>query len=198
VIVATHGAGDRGEFHCELWRGIVQNRAFVLCPQGRRMDDRVPHPDAYYFYANHHELEREVLAALTALKERYPDHLDVTQAVYTGFSQGAIQGALVIVLHPDEFPRAVLVEGGHGSYREWSPYAARKYQSGGGKRVLFACGGHNCVRSATNSARYLEKAGVSTQVVHAEGAGHSYDATMAAELAQSFAWVVADDPRWQD
>src|SRR5262245_33463782 len=31
VLVATHGAGDRAEWHCEIWRDIVGNRGFVLC-----------------------------------------------------------------------------------------------------------------------------------------------------------------------
>src|SRR5688500_7019775 len=43
VIVATHGAGDRAEYHCELWRAIVGDRGFVVCPRGRRTDNRVPH-----------------------------------------------------------------------------------------------------------------------------------------------------------
>jgi predicted esterase len=198
VIVATHGAGDRAEWHCELWRAIVGERAFVLCPRGRRVDNRVPHADASYYYPDHHALEREVLAALAALRERYGEHVDTSRAVYTGFSQGAIQGALVLVLNPEVFPRAALVEGGHGGYREWSRYAARKYGDGGGKRILFACGGPRCVTSASTSARYLEKAGVAARVVHAEGAGHSYGGAMQAELERSFAWLVEDDPRWRE
>jgi predicted esterase len=196
VIVATHGAGDRAEYHCELWRAIVGNRGFVVCPRGRRTDNRVPHAHASYYYPDHHALGREVLAALAALRERYGEHVDTSAAVYTGFSQGAIQGAPVIVLNPDVFPRAALVEGGHGSYREWSRYSARKYRKGGGKRILFACGGPRCVTSARTSARHLERTGVATRVVHAEGAGHSYGEAMQAELERSFSWLVEDDPRW--
>jgi predicted esterase len=196
LIVATHGAGDRGEWHCELWRSIVGDGAFVLCPQGRRMDERVPPEEAAYYYPDHYELEREVTEAIAALAARYPDHVDTTAAVYTGFSQGAIHGALVIVMIPEQFPRAILVEGGHGSYSEWSPGAARRYREKGGERVLFACGGPGCVGSATRSAGYLDKAGVTTRVVHAEGAGHSYGSIMEAELRASFAWAVEGDGRW--
>ena len=198
VIVATHGAGDRGEYHCELWRRIVENRAFVLCPQGRRMNDGVSHEESYYFYPDHFKLEREVLDALAALEQRFPKYVDASAAMYTGFSQGAIQGALVLVLHPDVFPRALLVEGGHGSYKEWSPYAARKYKDGGGKRVMFACGSHYCVDSARRSARYLDKVGVATNIAHAQGAGHSYGETMETELKKTWEWVVEDDPRWKE
>jgi predicted esterase len=196
LLVAAHGAGDRAEWHCELWRGIVGERAFVLCPQGRRTDARVPHADASYYYPDHFALEKEVKAAMLALRERYHAHLDASQVVYTGFSQGAIHGSQVIVSNPDVFPRAALVEGGNGFFNEWSMHAAKKYKAGGGQRVLFACGSPACVRTAERCAGYLKKAGVEARVVHAEGAGHSYGPPMDEELRTSFEWLVAGDPRW--
>jgi predicted esterase len=196
LLVAAHGAGDRAEYHCELWRGIVGDRGFVLCPQGRRTDERVPHSEAAYFYPNHLVLDKEVRAAIAALRDRYRAHLDDARAVYAGFSQGAIHGALLIALHPEQFPRAALVEGGNGFFDEWSPYAARRFRSGGGERVLFGCGSPACVRTANRCAGYLEKVGVETRVAHAEGAGHSYGGTMQTELERNFEWLVAGDPRW--
>jgi predicted esterase len=196
LLVAAHGAGDRAEWHCELWRGIVGDRAFVLCPQGRRTDARVPHADASYYYPDHFALDKELAVAIVALGDRYREHLDPKQAVYAGFSQGAIHGSQVIVLHPEQFPRAALVEGGNGFFNEWSMHAARKYAAGGGKRVLFACGSHACVRTAERCAGYLRKAGVEARVVHAEGAGHSYGPPMDEELRASFAWLVEGDPRF--
>jgi predicted esterase len=198
LLVATHGAGDRAEWHCELWREIVGDRGFVLCPQGRRTDARVPHEDAVYYYPDHFALDEEVRAGIAALRARYADRLDDSRALYTGFSQGAIHGALVITLRPELFPRAALVEGGNGFFDEWSPYGARKFRTGGGERVLFACGSPACVRSAGRCAGYLGKTGVATRVVHAEGAGHSYGPPMQAELRQSFAWLVEGDERWRN
>ena len=197
LVVAAHGAGDRAEYHCELWHRIVGDRAFVLCPQGRRTNESVPHADAGYYYPDHFALDEEVKAAIAALEARYRAHLDSEQAVYTGFSQGAIHGAHVIVLNPEVFPRAVLVEGGNGFFNEWSVPAARKYRAGGGRRILFACGSPACVRTAERCASYLKKAGVEARVVHAEGAGHSYGPAMEAELRASFEWLVADDPRFR-
>jgi predicted esterase len=156
----------------------------------------VPHEHAAYYYPDHFALEREVLAAIEALSARYPDRLDPSGAVWAGFSQGAIHGALVIVLHPQTFPRAVLIEGGNGFFDEWSPAAARKYSRAGGERVLFGCGSPYCVRTANRCAGYLEQAKVDTRVTHAEGAGHSYGPAMEASLHESFAWLVADDARW--
>jgi predicted esterase len=198
LLVAAHGAGDRAEQHCKMWHALTQGRAFILCPRGQRTDRRVAPEHAAYYYPDHFALEREVLAAMAALRQRYADALDATAAVWAGFSQGAIQGAGVILLHPELFPRAALVEGGNGFFNEWSPWAARRYQKRGGQRVLFACGSVWCVRTANRCAGYLEHAGVEARVVHAEGAGHSYGPTMREELAAVFAWLVADDPRWSE
>jgi predicted esterase len=196
LLVATHGAGDRAEAHCKAWRDIVGDRAFVLCPQGRRTDERVPPDRAGYYYPDHLALDREVRAAIQALRERYGELVDASRAVYTGFSQGAIHGALVVALRPELFPRAALVEGGNGFFNEWSPYAARRFREGGGERVLFACGSAACVRTAERCAGYLEKAGATALVAHARGAGHSYGPAMQAELRATFAWLVEGDERW--
>jgi predicted esterase len=196
LLVAAHGAWDRPEPHCELWRRVTRNRGFILCPRGQRTNRQVPLEHAAYYYPDHVALAREVLAAIEALSARYPDELDASAAVWAGFSQGAIHGALVIVLHPQLFPRAALIEGGNGFFNEWSPFAARRYARGSGQRVLFGCGSPYCVRSAERCAGYLQKTGVETLVAHAEGAGHSYGRTMEHKLREHFDWLVADDPRW--
>ena len=198
LLVAAHGAWDRPEPHCQLWRRVTHAHSFILCPRGRRANRYVPHEHAAYFYRDHFELAREVLASIRALSERYPEQLDATSAVWAGFSQGAIHGALVITLHPQLFARAALVEGGNGFFNEWSPFAARKDARGGGRRVLFGCGSPYCVRTAQRCAGYLDGADVETLVAHAPGAGHSYGPTMERSLHEHFAWLVADDPRWVD
>lgn len=198
LLVAAHGAWDRPEPHCRLWRRVTGARGFVLCPRGQRTNVHTPREHAAYFYPHHFALAREVLAAVEALSARYPTELDPSAAVWAGFSQGAIHGALVVVLHPKLFPRAALVEGGNGFFNEWSPYAARKYAQGGGERVLFGCGSPYCVRTAERCAGYLEAKEVETLVAHAPGAGHSYGGAMEQQLNQHFAWLVAGDPRWNE
>jgi predicted esterase len=169
----------------------------VLCPRGQRTNRRTPPEHAAYYYPDHLALEREVLAAVAALAQRYPEELDASAAVWAGFSQGAIHGALVIARHPGLFPRAALIEGGNGFFNEWSPFAARRYSRAGGERVLFGCGSPWCVRTAVRCAGYLERAGVETRVAHAEGAGHSYGPAMETKLRENMNWLVAADPRWQ-
>lgn len=198
LLVAAHGAWDRPEPHCQLWRRVTRARGFILCPRGRRTNVHTPREHAAYFYPHHFALAREVLAAVEALSARYPEELDPSAAVWAGFSQGVIHGALVIVLHPELFPRAALVEGGNGFFNEWSPFAARKYALGGGQRVLFGCGSPYCVRTAERCAGYLEARDVATLVAHAPGAGHSYGRAMERQLSEHFAWLVAGDPRWNE
>ncbi len=196
LLVAAHGAWDRPEPHCELWRRVTNAHGFILCPRGQRTNRNTPPEHAAYFYPDHFALAREVLAAIQALTSRYPDELDPSAAVWAGFSQGAIHGALVVALHPEQFPRAALVEGGNGFFDEWSPFAARKYARGGAQRVLFGCGSPACVRTAERCAGYLQTTGVQTLVTHAQGAGHSYNSTMERRLREHFDWLVTGDPRW--
>ena len=197
VLVATHGAGDRAEWHCEIWGAIVRGRGFVLCPQGRRIDNRIPPADSIYYYPDHKVLDREVVAALAALKARFPDRADTMGGVYTGFSQGAIFGALIIAGRPDVFPRAILVEGGHGHYGEWNRAQARKYRRGGGKRVFFACGGRWCNQNAKGIIKMLQKEGIEGRLGYAEGAGHTMSGPMEPHLVDAFEWAISDDPRWR-
>ncbi len=109
LLVVSHGAGGHASWHCELWRGITRARGFVLCPRGTRIN---PHTDSGYFFKDDPALEREVLAAVQAVRATYP-RVDPGPAVYAGYSQGAIMGALMAHRHPDLFPRLVLVEDSH-------------------------------------------------------------------------------------
>ncbi len=176
---------------------MTDAEGFILCPRGKRTNRHTPPEHAAYFYPDHFALAREVLAAMAALEQAYPEELDSAAAVWAGFSQGAIHGALVVTLHPQRFPRAALVEGGNGFFNEWSPWAARKFARGGGERILFGCGSAYCVRTANRCAGYLQPTGVEARVTHAEGAGHSYGPAMERRLREHFAWLVADDPRWR-
>lgn len=196
VIVAAHGAGDRPEPHCAIWRLTIGDRGFVLCPTGTAMGSGAPGPATRYFYRSHVALGREISAALDALRARYPEHIDLAAPLYAGFSQGAIQGVPVLHESPAGFARAVLIEGGYGGYHEWSALAARRYRERGGERALFACGVPACVEKARRSAALLTRAGVEARVLDVEGAGHSYGGRMEEEVRRAFGWVVEGDPRW--
>jgi predicted esterase len=198
VLVATHGAGDRPEWQCNVWRTTVQDRGFVLCPRGWTTNATVPEDRAGYFYTDHHALADEISAALEALAARFPGDVDLDAPILTGFSQGAIMGARILGEHPAHFARAVLIEGGVGAFKEWSGWTAQRFQKAGGDRVLLACGGPRCAASAEATRAVLGRAGVEAKVLHVEGAGHSYGGQMEEEVRKAFSWIIEGDPRWRE
>lgn len=146
-----------------------------------------------FFFRHHHALEKEVLASLEALRERFGQRVADGPVVYAGFSQGATMGALMVVKHPRIFQRLVLVEGGEA---EWDVPTAIRFRQGGGQRVLLVCGRRACTERAKTSRRWIERGGVEARVEYVVGGGHSYDQGIAERLHITFDWVVADDPRW--
>lgn len=203
LLVATHGAGGTPEAHCSFWRAIVGDAAFVLCPRGVTSDVHAPPGERGYFYPTHHALEREVALAVAALRERFGPHVDPNRPIYAGFSQGATMGALFVARpprppepdrrDPPPFAGAILIEGG---FDEWTLASARAFKAASGERVVFACGRAKCVDGAKRSAGYLRKAGVETVVIHAEGAGHTYEGAVKGRVEEAFPWVIEGDARW--
>jgi pimeloyl-ACP methyl ester carboxylesterase len=189
VLVAAHGAGDNPAWQCETWREILGDRAIILCLSGPR---EMPRSDARYF-PDHFALEKIAFASLDALRRALPEPSRTRRVVYTGYSQGATMGALMIVSHGDSCPRLVLVEGG---YDGWSFARAEKFKRSGGERVLFVCGTGHCRKRADASAQALVKAGVTSRVVANLSGGHSYGGPIAQTVKESFAWLVEDDTDW--
>ncbi|XXX75918.1 hypothetical protein WMF30_50535 [Sorangium sp. So ce134] len=196
VLVVAHGAGDRPEWHCEIWRAMVRGAGFVLCPRGKPIDARMPDGGRIFYYPDHHALSREVAAAVSALSRRFGDRVDLRDPIYAGFSQGAIMGALLLPGHPARFARAALIEGGYGGFGEWTLGTVRRFRGGGGARVLLACGRADCAAQARKTQAMLERGGVTARVLHAEGAGHTYGGSMERALHEAYPWVVEGDPRW--
>ena len=191
MLVAAHGAGDSPEWQCRIWNEIVRGRGFILCPRGRGL---APGPDpGAFFFPNHHFLEKNVLAALAELKSRFGARIAPGPVVYTGYSQGAIMGALFTARRGETFSRLALIEGG---FREWDVPTARAFRRSGGARVLFACGGEYCARLARSSVGWLEKAGVEARLEYAPHGGHTYDGEVGARVSAAFDWLVDGDARW--
>ena len=192
VLVVTHGAGGTTEAHCNLWSRISQGKAVLLCVRGRA---RSPNPEDGEYYPDHPSLERETLAALTALRARYPERIANGPAFYAGFSQGATMGALMLVEHAHEVSRLVLVEGG---FADWNVARAQAFHDHGGERVLFVCGRKECAEPARTSAHWFKIAGVQADVEYVPGAGHTHDGRVEARILARFPWFTAGDARWAD
>ncbi len=149
-----------------------------------------------FYYVGHRQLGREIEFAAAALESGYAPYLDRTAPIFVGYSQGASMGALALPGHPLGFARAVLVEGGVGMYREWNVATAVRFREGGGERVLMVCGRVACRDPARESVRHFERAGVGAKIIFVPGAGHTYDAEMQRQVAETFAWLTEGDDRW--
>lgn len=196
VLVATHGAGGRATTHCALWRGIVDNRAFVLCPRGSAIYPYDPPHQSGYFYNGHPALAVEITKALAALAAAYPGRVDLTDPVFAGYSQGANMGSLVLPTHDARFARAILWEGGVGEYQEWNIRVSERFYERGGRRVLLACGRSECRDAAQKTVHYMSRGGLTPRLIYEPGAGHTYAGALGERVKEAFAWLVEDDPRF--
>ncbi|WP_437798628.1 hypothetical protein [Sorangium sp. So ce693] len=193
VLIASHGNYDRPEWQCQVWRDIVGDGAFVLCPRGVARPDSPSASDVRFTYESNARLEQEIDAGLAALRARFPEHVDPGAVLYTGFSLGAIMGSAIAARRAALFPRLVLVEGGHD---KWTPATAKAFADGGGQRVLFVCAQAGCGAAAAAAAARLDKAGVLARVARSKEAGHRYDGPVAEETRRALDWLIDGDPRW--
>jgi predicted esterase len=145
ILVGAHGAGDSPEWQCDHWGKVARGGYFVLCPRGTSLGG------GGYYFKTHIALEAEFVAALAAVKTTYGAMVRPNDGVYTGYSQGATMGALMIVEHGAAFPHLVLVEG-----------------------VALVCGGSACARRAEAAAKTLASAGLRARAEHVPGGGHTY------------------------
>lgn len=176
LALALHGNFDRPEWQCDVWRRITRGEVFVLCPRGVPRKDVPPSLDRWE-WSSQSKTKAELVAAVAALRARYPRHVRPGPVVFTGFSLGAILGASLIQDPALEVGAAVLVEGG---YRGWTASKA-KALAPRLRHLLFACGQTDC----RNAYRYqlaalFERAGLSSTVVADVKAGHTYDDPLAA------------------
>jgi predicted esterase len=196
LVVATHGAEDDVAAFCGVVAAAVADRAFVLCPRGKRVDRRDPPDRARYFYENHLRLAEELADALAAAQTAFGASLDASRAVYLGYSQGAMMGALVLAKDGARFPRTVSIEGVYGS-GQWTVDMGARYRKAGGERVLFLCGGSVCAEKARRAAAALGQGGstLRTRIVQS-GGGHTYAGSMAEALNRELGWIFDGDARF--
>lgn len=186
VLVSTHGAGGDPEWTCNEWGNRVQGRAIVLCPRGKAISARDPFG---FYYPDHIVLEKEVLAAVGALKARLESRVRTAPMLYAGYSQGASMGVLFLPAHAHDFPSLVLTEGG---FAGWTRASADRFKAAGGRRVLFVCGGGGCRDRAQASARLLDAAGVEARVEYVPGGGHTDAGSVGERLDAVYRWTLAE------
>lgn len=167
LLVAAHGAGGDPTWECERWARVARGRWFLLCPCGAPL--RRGEAGSYY-YPDHHALEREVAAAVRAVRQKHGARIAKEGGVYVAYSQGATMGALMLVDHGAEFPHLLLIEGGSG---DWTRARAERFRATGGASVFIVCGTSGCAGRATRARPVLERAGLATEVRVLENGGHT-------------------------
>jgi predicted esterase len=194
LLVATHGAGGQPEVYCKRWSRFLQHRAFVLCPRGAPIGLEPTGKQIGWFYPNHHALEKEVRASLTALYQRFGSRVLPNSRIYFGFSQGATMGSLMLPALEQEFSYVILTEGG---FQEWDTPSATKLAKQGSKRVLFVCGRLKCSNPAKHMVTLFSKTTIQSKLVANNFAGHVYAGPLEHLVQQEFPWLVHQDPVWQ-
>ncbi len=187
LALALHGNFDRPEWQCEVWRRITHGQVFVLCPRGIPRTD-VPKELDRWEWSSVAKTKSEIVAAVAALRARFPSYVQPGPLVFTGFSLGAILGARLIQDPDLDVGAAVLVEGG---YQGWTLAKAKAIKPRLG-RLLFACGQTEC----RNAYRYqlerlFQAAELSSSMVSDVKAGHTYDDPVAALVEREWPALVA-------
>ena len=186
VVLGVHGAGDRPEWSCGEWRGVVDAYAFVVCPHG------APRGGVFVWQSSD-QLEKRAMDALKIVHDKYAPYVLDGPVVYAGFSQGSYLAPYVVRKHPNVFTMIALDEGG---YAETGGDFPRAFANGGGKRAALMCSTPNCETEFSLSRVLLERAGVEARVTKLGPFGHTVNDAVIAAIKPQVKWLVRDDARW--
>lgn len=200
LAVVMHGAGGHPAPHCEHWRRLLAERAYVLCPRGTPWGYVPEGVDADgYFFRDHDALAEELTAALGAARAALSPRLDPEGALFVGFSQGATMGALALQKMARDpasqgtFGRIALVEGGTG---QWNVPLSRLLAERGVKRVMMVCGQRSCSRDAERSEGWIRRGGLEVRFEDAPGAGHTWGGAVEQRVVAGLPWLLEGDARF--
>lgn len=189
VVVVAHGAADRPEDQCEAWARVFEDRAFLLCTRG----SKVANAPTVFEYISVYALRHEAELGLRALAEKAGAAVDVKEPLYAGFSLGAVLGVHVLAEGKLAAKRAILIEGGADRFTRDH---VGMLETQGFDRVLFACGETDCPRATRPAADALDRHGIVSRIVVAQGLGHRYGGAMMDTVRAHLDFVVGDDPRF--
>lgn len=181
VLVALHGYADRPDWQCGAWTGVTEARVFVVCPRGIPL----PNPPGNFAYGSLLDTEREVLAVLAALEDRFAGYVG-KERVLVGYSLGASRAAQLASRNPQRFPRVALVEGGTA---EWSPRASRSFREGGGERLLLVCSQAGCEGLLRALGRQSQGPDTEVRVDYLGPFGHTLGPKVTAKLKEPWRWL---------
>ncbi len=189
LIVAVHGAGDRAEWSCGGWRMVASEYAFVVCPQGLKMDAM------RFGWDSAETIRKRVRLAIAAARARFGEYIAPGPIVFVGFSQGATLAAPTLLDPEQPFPAIALAEGGYNVIQ--NPATLKRLADQGVQRVLLACGTPGCFTTMKASVPHFERAGLGVLIGGDPVAGHNLNGEMQAGLQRVWPAFVADLPNWR-
>ena len=188
IVAVLHGEGDRPDWQCGSFRGVLGGRVFIVCPQGVAR----PELGQRFGLGSIDDTAAELRAALSALKARFGGHVAPSPILLVGYGAGAAHAAELARQEPKFFARVALVAGNPAAF---TPSATTIFARGGGQRVLFFCGDAACQDEGGMRATLLTRAGTTAKSVH-QNVGPYLDQRFSDALKGELAWLVEGDARW--
>ncbi len=196
VVVLLHGNSDRPEWLCRHLAELVDGRAWMICTAGI-VREGLPTGADRWTYGPASQVADEVNGALRALQLGQPGRVAAGPVLLVGFSLGAGLAATLARADPARFARLLLHEGGRNG---WTSRKLAAFVRGGGERLLVACGGPRCARSARrvcSFAKQRRKGGKPIcAVVTVGGLGHAYTGGFVSGVRSAFDGLIDGDDRW--
>jgi predicted esterase len=189
LMVAVHGAGDRPEWACGGWRMVAGEYAFVVCPQGVKMDP------TRFAWDSAETIRRRVSSAIAAARARFGQYIAEGPTLYVGFSQGATLAGPTLLDPTQSFPFVALAEGGYDLLRNRTFLG--KLKARGVESVLLACGTPSCFASMRAIEPNLSAAGIQALIGGDPKSGHNLNGEMQAGLQKVWPDLVAGLPNWR-
>lgn len=189
LIVAVHGAGDRAEWACGGWRMVAGEHAFVVCPQGMKMDP------SRFAWDSAETIRKRVASAIVAARARFGEYIAEGPTLYVGFSQGATLAGPTLLDAEQSFPFIALAEGGYDLLRNRAFLG--KLKARGVESVLLACGTPACFASMRAIEPNLSAAGIQALIGGDAKSGHNLNGEMQAGLQKVWPEFVAGLPNWR-
>lgn len=167
---------------CEALHATARKFPFVLCPASQEPARK---PGALA------DLQKELRAALAALKAKFTAHVDPGSIVLVARGITAEQSVFIAQQEPSFFRRLILIDGGAENFSAGftSVFGARH-----GERVLFVCTDEPCRARASVKAALADRDGVGVRVALAATPGTEWPTEA---VRQEWDWLVAGDERYR-
>lgn len=181
LIANLHGLCNPPGYACGYWTGAASARGFLVCPEGNSTCGPGGPPT---WDESFDGMDRDLERAIDDVSGLYPNEVDRTGAVLTGFSRGAYAAPFLAARHPNRWPYLVLVEAD-------VPLDAAALRRAGVKAVALLAGEWGSqIGGERATANKLRAQGFPARFWTMSKAGHYYSADIDALMGEAIDWVV--------